>query len=283
MAGVTGIVSTAAQDAIVAAIGAVFAQIEALESATTAITSLVMPPTNDSASGMAVMQDTANTAQFTAMFKLGLTEIAKAGALVTAENHAIQANDVASAATTNAISAPQGLASTGSAASGGAQIAQLAPLLNSGTGMFSQAANSAGQAASTAARAVPALTDMAANLPAPELPSAPTLPGGIPLVAPAVGVMGATPVVTGVQVQAATAALPDVAAATDVVEGAAAQLHAVAVDPVQQQAVADGEQWATNQISVQGPQVQQNVQTLSERLAEVVEEHPVAVPTAHSA
>lgn len=100
---VVGIGSTAAQDGINAAVGALFGQIETVHTATHAITSAIFPPTNDSASGTAVVQELGNTAQFSAMLKLGLAQMASLCTVVTADNHTHMAADAAGAAAAAAV------------------------------------------------------------------------------------------------------------------------------------------------------------------------------------
>lgn len=100
-----GIVSTGVQDGVNAAVGALFGQIGATHQVTQAVTTALVPPTNDSASGTAVVQELGNTAQFSAMLEAGLAQMAELCAVVTADNHVHMVADTAGAAAAAAIPA----------------------------------------------------------------------------------------------------------------------------------------------------------------------------------
>ena len=100
-----GIVSTGVQDGVNAAVGALFGQLEAIHDATQVITTALVPPTNDSASGTATAQEQVNTTNFDAMFKVGMTQVAELGTVVTADNHVHMAADAAGAGAAAAIQA----------------------------------------------------------------------------------------------------------------------------------------------------------------------------------
>ena len=198
MSGLVGFASTAAQDAINGLIGTIFSQIGAVESAATSITSAVLPPTNDTASGQAVMQDKMNTAQFSAMFKLGLMEIGKANMVVSANNHVQQAADAVGAAAAHSVDASN--PAVQATASGTGSMSAAAPtLMNAATGMVSPLMSAGTQAVSAAARMAPTLAQSVAAMPAPTLPPMPDLgsTSGMPVMPGFAGVPAGPAPVTG--------------------------------------------------------------------------------------
>lgn len=95
-----GIASYGALAGSTAATNALQAQVSATNAATTAVGSAVLPPGLDSASAFATGNQIASTQQFGAMIQLGVVELQKRNAVLTANAAENSLNDAASAAAT---------------------------------------------------------------------------------------------------------------------------------------------------------------------------------------
>lgn len=95
---VVGITDTGLVEATSQAIGALEAQLDATHGAVHAVANAIVPPTNDSASGTATVQQLTNVNEFATAFRAGLYEMQKATEAVHAMNVSTMAVDAANGA-----------------------------------------------------------------------------------------------------------------------------------------------------------------------------------------
>jgi hypothetical protein len=98
-----GVVSSTAMTATNTAILAVREQLKVSADTTVAVAGTIVPPTNDSASAQATMQEITMVNQFKEMLDLGLQELQQAVLVTEAYNTELAAQDIAAALATAAM------------------------------------------------------------------------------------------------------------------------------------------------------------------------------------